>query len=277
MRIGDLGARPIVPVAVHIRPWIEALARLGLAAKGIVYLLVGMIAARAALLHRGGPKNQAGALVEILHQPLGTALLTAIGVGLAAYVAWRLVQALLDPERLGTGGKALAVRAGRLITAIIYGGLALVAFRLASGEAARVTHPRELGKGLLAHTGGWLLLGGIGIGVIVYGIWELSRGVRGSFMRDLRGELLNRRSWRWALHLGQIGLVARGVVLALLGWFALRAAFDEEARGIQGLDGALRFIAGHAGTTSLAIVGIGLAAYGLFELIEARYRRIAPL
>ena len=91
MRIGDLGARPIVPVAVHIHPWIEALARLGLAAKGIVYLLVGMIAARAALLHRGGPKNQAGALVEILHQPLGTALLTAIGVGLAAYVAWRTV------------------------------------------------------------------------------------------------------------------------------------------------------------------------------------------
>jgi hypothetical protein len=79
------------------------------------------------------------------------------------------------------------------------------------------------------------------------------------------------------LHLGQLGLVARGVVLVLLGWFAVRAAFDEEARAIRGLDGALRFIGGHAGGASLALVGIGLAAFGLYQLVEARYRRIAPL
>jgi hypothetical protein len=279
MRIGDLGARPIVPVAVHVKPWVETLARVGMAARAVTYLLVGFLAARAALLHRGSPGGKEDALAELLRQPMGKALLIAVGVGLLAYAGWRLVQALLDPERHGTGAKGIAIRIGLAAIGLANGALALVAFRIATGGrgGAEGARTRELGEGVLAQPAGWVLLGAIGAVVIGFGVREIVRGARGSFLRDLHTERMSGTVARWTRRLGGLGLAARGLVLAVLGFFVVRAAFDEDAREIRGLEGALRFVDDHAGTTSLALIGIGLCAYGLYGLVEARHRRIAPL
>ena len=278
MRIGDLGARPIVPVAAHVKPWVESMARVGLAARGITYLLVGFLAARAALLHRGSPGGKEDALAELLRQPFGTALLIAVGVGLLAYAAWRLVQALLDPDRKGTSGKGLALRVGHALAGLANGALALVAFGMARGEkGGGGTGTREAGETLLSQPAGWVLLAAIGVGVIIFGIWSILRGARGDFMEDMRGERMSGTVATWTRRLGQAGLVARGAVFGVIGYFAVRAAFDEDAREIQGLEGALKFVDARLGATWLAVLGVGLIAYGIYGLVEARYRRIAPL
>lgn len=42
------------------------------------------------------------ALFGLARQPLGDLMIIALGAGLAAYAAWRLLQAVLDTEDAGT-------------------------------------------------------------------------------------------------------------------------------------------------------------------------------
>jgi hypothetical protein len=116
-------------------PWIEYLARLGYAAKGVVYVAVGGLAVQGAFSPVEHPDDSEAAFSTILHQPLGTAILATVAVGLAGYVLWRLVQALLDPEGKGTDLKGGTARAGYLISAILHGALTLEAVRLLTRRA----------------------------------------------------------------------------------------------------------------------------------------------
>ncbi|HEV2129901.1 MAG TPA: DUF1206 domain-containing protein, partial [Longimicrobiaceae bacterium] len=115
-------------------PWVEGLARLGYAAKGVVYLIVGGLAAQAALGSGGQTTGSEGALSTILRQPLGQVLLGAVAVGLAGYALWRFVQAALDPEHRGTDAKGIAIRLGYAISGVIHAGLAIEAARMVLGN-----------------------------------------------------------------------------------------------------------------------------------------------
>src|SRR5687768_14436941 len=92
-------------------PVLKALARLGFASKGLVYVIVGVLATQAAFNTGGSTTDQQGALRTILHQPFGRTMLAIAGVGLVGYAIWRLIQALLDPEHEhGTSPKELGRR-----------------------------------------------------------------------------------------------------------------------------------------------------------------------
>lgn len=259
-------------------PWVQRLARLGYAAKGTVYLVVGGLAVQAAYSPAERPQDSEGALGTILRQPQGMALLGMVAVGLAGYVLWRLVQAVLDPEHKGAGAKGIAVRLGYLLSALIHAGLTAEAVRLLAGSGrGGGREPEDWTAAVMAQPMGRWAVAAAGAGIIAFGLFELYRAVAVDLTRrlDLSGVSADAR--RRIVYLGRAGLAARGVVFGIIGWFVVQAALHSASREVQGLAEALRTVREQAhGRWLLGGVALGLAAYGAFLVVKARYRRIRP-
>src|SRR5687767_9991709 len=116
-----------------VRPWVAKLARLGFAVKGIVYIIIGVLATKAAMGAGGETTDQRGALETIHQQPFGRVMLLIAAVGLAGYALWRLIDALFNPRHAHRGAKGLMKRAAELVSAIVYGSLSFAAFQMALG------------------------------------------------------------------------------------------------------------------------------------------------
>ena len=257
-------------------PWFAALARFGYAAKGVVYLLAGVLTARAAFGLGGQPADKRAALRTILSEPFGRVALVLIGVGLIGYVLLRFVQALLDPERKGSDAKGLAIRAGYLLSGLAYGGLALTALRLAAGMAGGGTGGNQQGvitRVFALPLGRWLI-GLVGLGVVGAGLYQIYRGWTADFSEHLRWGEMSAAERSWTTRLGRVGLVARGVVWALAGGFLVQAALLLDPGRVQDSGGALLALAGLLGPWAVGVVALGLAAYGVYMLAAAKYGRI---
>lgn len=258
-------------------PYIQWLARFGYAARGIVYLIIGALALQAAF-SAGGPEDSSGALRVVSGQPFGRILLGALAVGLAGWVVWRLFQAIADPEGQGTGAKGVVKRLGYVVSALLYGGLAVEAVRLLLGSASGgggETEADHWTAMLMDKPAGRWLVAGVGGIIVLFGLSELVRAYRASFRRRLDLSRLGADAQRRVVLFGRSGLAARGIVFGIIGWFLLRAALrynPQEARGFQSALQALE--QGGYGQWLLGAVAVGLLCYGLFELAEARYRVI---
>lgn len=260
-------------------PWVETLARMGYAAKGVVYLLVGGIAARAAVGSGERVEGSRGALRTLLEQPFGRFLLGLMALGLAGYALWRFVQAALDPEGKGSGGGGLAKRAGYAVSGAIHAGLALAALRMATGGGGgqggdstdhwtAVLMRQPLGRWLVA---------AVGLGIMGYGAYALYRAYAVKLDRQLDLSRMGPAAREWAVRSGRAGIAARGVVFLVMGYFLLRAALRYDPAEARGLDGALRALQQQSyGPWILGVVALGLLGYGVYQLVEARYRRIRP-
>jgi hypothetical protein len=256
-------------------PWVERLGRLGYAAKGIVYLLVGVLAAEAAVGAGGAATGSRGAMRHVRMLPLGDVLLVAVAVGLAGSSLWRLVQAVRDTESQGTSPKGLIVRAGYAISGVIHGALAWTAVELVRGLRTRGDEAvsREQTAWLLSFPHGTWLVCAVGAVVLGVGVAQLVIAARASFVSKL--ELLSARARAWVTWLGRVGYLARGVVLFLIGGFLISAGIHANPRDARGIGGALREISRQPeGRWLFGAVALGLAAYGVLMLAVARYRRM---
>lgn len=271
-------APPLPSRAARAAPWVQGLARMGYAARGVVYLIVGGIAVQAALSYARRPEDSGGALLVVLRQPFGRVLLGVLVAGLAGFVLWRLVQALGDPERKGTDAKGLARRAGYLVSALIYSALALEAVRLLTGSARGRGSEQSADHWtavVMAQPAGRWIVGAVGAVVVLVGLYELYR----AWSADLPGRLdlsgLGSDARQRVIRFGRLGMAARGVVFGIIGWFLVKAALQYDSSEAQGFASALRTLEEQAyGRYLLGAVALGLIAYGLFELAEARYRVI---
>jgi Domain of Unknown Function (DUF1206) len=268
--------KPARQAAAH--PWVEKLARFGYAAKGIVYLIVGVLAAQAAFTTGGRTTDTSGALVTIVSQPFGRFLLALITIGLVGYVLWRIVETVFDPEHAGEtiNAKRIAQRIGYGFSAIAYSGLALTAIKLIMGTDSTGSDATQdwTARAMAQPLGRWLV-GLAGVVVIGVGISYLYRAYQADFQRHLRRHQMSQVEQRWAKRLGQFGIAARGVVFGLIGLFLLLAALHSNASQARGLGGALTALAQQPfGPWLLGTVALGLIAYSIHCLIEARYRRI---
>jgi hypothetical protein len=257
--------------------WVETGARFGYATKGVIYIIIGVLATQAAIGAGGATEGSKGAIETIAGQPFGRILLGVTALGLIGYVIWRLVQATLDPEHEGTDVKGIAIRLGYAVSGVAYAMLAFLAARIALsvGGGGGENSQQALTATVLAQPFGQWLVGAIGVIVIGVGLVHFYLAYKAEFMRQYTGEMSPTQR-RWARRIGQGGLSARGVTFGIIGGFLIQAAVQADASEAKGLGGALQMLAEQPyGPWLLAVVALGLVAYGVYCFSQARYRRVS--
>lgn len=259
-------------------PWVERLGRFGYAANGVVYAIVGGLAAQAASGGGGATTDSRGALQWIVQAPFGRALLGVIAIGLLGYAAWRCVQATWDTENKGSDPKGVATRAMYVAIGGVYAGLALSAAQLAvgSGGGGNGDGPaQDWTARLLAQPFGQWLVGIVGATVVGVACFQFYSAYSAKFREKLRLTEMTAAQETWATQIGRLGYAARGVALSVIGGFLALAAIQAEPRQARGLGGALATVAEQPfGPWLLGAVALGFIAYGVFMLVEARYGRM---
>ena len=270
----ERGARQAVS-----HPWSKRLARAGYITKGIVYILIGILALRTAAGAGGTPADRQGALLAIYHQPFGRALLALITIGLAAFGLWSLVQALLDTDYKGTDTKGIIERIGYAIVGFSYLALALAAGRLATGSgsagASSDTSTQDWTARLLDKPLGVALVILVGLIVLGVAVALFQRAWTARFQQELLLGQMSEATRRGVIALGRVGHAALAFVFAVIGLFLIVAAVKHDPHQARGLGGALTTTAQQPfGPALLVVVALGLAAYGVFSLAQGRYRRL---
>jgi MFS family permease len=256
--------------------WAERLARVGLVAQGVSFGLVAVLAIKLALGEGGEATDREGALRTIAHHPAGRLIVVALAGGFGCYALWRLSEAVLGRAVESHRKQGVAKRIGALGKAAIYGALcaAAVSVLLEGGDHSG-SQEREATAGVLGWPAGRWIVIGIAIAIAVAAFWNLWRGISGRFLKRLKTGEMSERVRRWTTRIGVLGLVARAVVFGLISWFFFKAAADYDADKARGLDGALRKLAHEPyGMWLLSIVAAGLFAYGVFCIIQAKYREV---
>ena len=253
--------------------WFVLLGRAGLAARGVVYAVVGALAAMSAFGVGGGKiGDQREAVRAIGNSPLGDIALWVVGVGVASYALWRFAQA----AHVGSDGESKAgTRAVAVISGIAYAGLATTALAQAIGSSTSSGGEESRASWLMSQPFGRWLVAAVGVAILGAAIFQFWRAFTESFARKLSAHELSHDEEKYSRLAGRLGYSARGIAFSLIGWFFVRAGMQADASEAGGLELALRTVRSQPhGEILLALVAIGLALFGIYSLIEARYRRI---
>lgn len=260
----------------------EGAARAGLTARGVIYLLVGALALQIAFGEGGGQQaDRQGALEEISEKPLGSVLLWALGIGVVGMALWRLSEAVFGAA--GPDGRKWTKRLASAARFVFYTFVAYSVLTFAAGSGggsgggggSSDEQSKDVTARALELPAGQWLVGAAGVGVIVAGVWIAVRALMCSYHKHLRLGEMSRRTRRAVDVTGVGGGLARGLVFAAAGVFAVRAAIDYEPDKVKGLDDTLRSFADTpAGPALLACVAAGLVLFGLFSFAMARWRRV---
>ncbi|MYX75789.1 DUF1206 domain-containing protein [Streptomyces sp. SID3915] len=254
-------------------------ARAGFVARGVIYLLVGLLAARIAFAGGSGKQaDRGGAIAEIAEQPFGKVLLWALGIALVGMALWRLSEALFGqagPD--GRDASKRAVAAGRFV---FYGFVAYSVLSYAvgvqgSGSGSSDRRTADVTAKALGWTGGQWIVGIAGVVVVGAGLWIAFRAIARKYHKHLKTAEMTRRTRQAVDVVGVFGGAVRGGVFATAGGFAIAAAVQHEPGKAKGMDDTLRsFTQTPVGPWLLVLVAVGLAAFGLFSWANARYRKV---
>ncbi|WP_435417653.1 DUF1206 domain-containing protein [Parerythrobacter aurantius] len=243
------------------------LVRLGYAARGVTYVLLGYIALSTA----GEVQSGAAAVYDYLQEvPFGTPLLWLMAIGLLAYGLFKLFSAISDIQNRGDDAKGLLVRVGDGASAVAHFFLAFAAYQFANGtknSAAGEGSGREMAGSVLSMELGAIVIGIIGIGFLVGAVMQAKKAWTGSFMHHISG-----RAPQGVRTAGKIGHAARAVVFLLIGLSMLEGAWLSSEGRVKGLGEAIVSLR-DTGALYTA-VAVGLVMFGVFSLVTARYRII---
>jgi hypothetical protein len=250
--------------------WVVPVMRAGYAARGIVYVLVGFLALRAAWFG-GQAEGAEGALASLTDESWGALLLWAVAVGLFCYAAWRLIDAWLDLDRYGSEAKGIAARLGLVVTGVIHASLGVYAVHLvtAGGGGGEGQGQERWTAWLLSQPFGRWIVVAVGLGVIGAGIYYGYKGVSERYKERLRYT----RAVERLDPVCKAGFVAQGVVIAIIGGFLLWAGWTSDPSEAGGLAQAFETVRQAAfGRILLALLALGMIGFAIECFIEAAYR-----
>lgn len=256
---GSLEAQPVVQIG----------ARVGYAVSGVLHLLIGWIGLQVAWSASGKSADQSGALQSLAGNGLGRLTLWVAVAGFLALGLWQFANTVSTQP--APGSSPWPARVKGLSKAVLYLALAWASFTTTQGHpSSSRAQSADFTATLLQHTGGRLVVAVIGLAVIGVGGYHVVKGWAKRFLRDLKehpGILATRA--------GEVGYIAKGIALAVVGVLFLTAAAQNSARKATGLDGALRTLRQQPfGPWLLSAVALGIATYGAYSFARARYARV---
>jgi hypothetical protein len=256
--------------------WMTWLAKAGLTARGVMYVLIGIIAVQIAVNGSHQQADRTGAVHLVAKTGLGSVILWLLVIGFAGMTLWRLSEAAWGgPD---ADGRKASKRLANLARAVFY---ALVTFgilkyALGVGQpGSSDSQSQDLTAAALKHQGGQVIVALAGVAIVIAGLYVIYRAYKLKFLKHLRMGSASPRTRKVVTRLGQAGGIARGAVFATIGVFLVIAAKDASPRQAKGIDSALRALA-HTplGPWLLVIVAIGLMMFGVYSWCEARWRAV---
>jgi Domain of Unknown Function (DUF1206) len=260
--------------AIARRDAVGVAARCGLTARGVLYLLVGLLAVRIAFGDGGEQADRGGALQQISRQTFGDVLLWMLGLGLVGMAVWRLSQAAGGGHRREE--HAAAKRVGAAVRAVFYAVTAYSVFAFTAGhrQSSSDRQSRDVTATVLKWPLGQELVVAAGCALVAAGVWIVVRAARRSFRDKLKRWEMSLRARQVTDALGVVGGMARGITFAAAGVFAVKAGITFDPDRARGMDATLRsFQHTAAGPWLLAAIAVGLAVFGVFSFAMARWRR----
>ena len=244
---------------------LETFARLGFAARGVMYCLIGWIALRT------GTSADGQAALDWLASGPGGIVVALMALGFAGYGIWRIIEAAIDSEGQGGDAKGIAVRIGGVISGLVHLALALYAMRLfwsddggASGGASA-----DMGaQTAMDLPGGTTLILLAAIAILGTGLYQFAKAYKLGFLKQMDRAVAGQDWLKW---IGRAGYAARGVTFLMIGWLLFKVWQTENADAAGGIAQALDALP----RDLFLIVALGLGLFGIFSFVEARYRRIA--
>ncbi len=255
--------------------WLARLGRLGLAARGVLYVVLAYVAVRVAFGQTNSQTDKQGALHTVARQPFGHVVLAGLAVGFGAFALWQLSMAAWGASARA-GSDKRAKRAIALVNGVLYGffcasTIALVAG--SSGSAGGDKPEADVTSKVMQQSFGRILVGGIGGAVIVIGAVMAWRAISGK--REVELQPMSRSIRRGVEALAKVGLTAKAVIVAAAGVLVVQAALAFDPNKAKGLDGTLKsFAHTPVGPWLLVVIAGGVSAFGLYSLAEARYAEL---
>ena len=255
---------------------LEVLARVGLVAYGVVHLLISWLALQLAWSTSSSKSaDLSGALKTVADQPFGKILLWLVAVGLVALALWQASEVIWGYRRL-EGAKRVRSRLISSAKAVIYAALGVAAASVALGSGASSSQSQqEATSGVLALPGGRTVVVVTGLIVVTVGVAAIVKGLQESFAEEIDTSPMSPVAQKAVARLGQVGYIAKGMGLGLIGSLLSYAALTFDKQKAPGLDGTLQTILAQPfGKYLLTAAALGFLAFGLFALLQTRYRRM---
>ena len=255
---------------------IRVLARAGLVARGVMYVVIGWIAVQIAFGHSSQQADRTGALQAIGATPVGEILLWLLVIGFAGMTLWRLCEAVYGTP--GTRTHKTSQRVAAIGKAVVYAVLGYGVLKYAIGAGAPKSSDKQsvdMTATLMKYPGGRILVIVAGLALIGGGLYLAWQAWKREFLRDLQLRNLRSRVRRAVEWLGLAGGIARGAVFVATGVFLVVAGAKAQPGQAKGVDSALRALAATPlGPWLLLLVAIGLIMFGVFSWCEAKWLRL---
>ena len=259
--------------------WIAHYARIGYAAKGVIYGSSGLLALFEAMdIGQSDVVGSEGALRAIAEQPFGKVLLVVLCISLVGYVVWRFIQAFLDPEHSSTKAADIIRRISYGCSGLVYAGLAYSAVEILTADSSEGKTAQEWAYTIMSKPFGRWVVGAGGLMFVGIGGYYFYRAIKAKFRKRFKQHEMSEAARTWATFAGRFGIAARGVVYAVIGAYATRAAWLFEPDMVKTTEDALELFDNNpTDEWILATLGVGFIAYGVHMAFQARYRSIDPL
>lgn len=253
--------------------WVDPLMRFGYTARGFVYVIVGALAFVASV-DGGRTPDSKTALGSLLQMPFGKLLLGLIALGLVAYSLWCFIDAGLDLDNQGNDARGWAARSALIVSGTVHLVLALTVSALAigtespSGGDDRAEHWTAV---LMQQPFGRWIVALAGIIALAIGVQHFVKAFQEKYKENIRYTQMAERLGPML----KLGLIAHGVVIAIVGLFFIWAAWTADASRAGGMRDALLIVRNaDAGQTLLAALGLGLIGFAAYCFVEAAFRII---